>query len=90
MEVGDREAEPSGRLEAARGSVHSDCRRRKRVVGWKYECSPVLPVMIGCIRRSGEDVMPSMVVSALKDYVGKYWGSGVNTLGCSTRRGGQR
>ena len=60
MEVRNAKAEAGRWLEAAGGSVHADRWRSERVVGWEYECSPVLPALVGCFGRAGEDVVPSV------------------------------
>jgi hypothetical protein len=38
--------------------MHADGWRSERVFRWKYEGTPVLAVMIGCVRGAGEDVVP--------------------------------
>ena len=58
MEVGDGEAETGGGLEAAGGSVHSDCGGSEGVVGWEYERAPVLAIVIGSCWWAGYDIMP--------------------------------
>ena len=60
MEVGNAKAEAGRWLEAAGGSVHADRWWSERVFRGDVECSPVLPALVGCFRRAGEDVVPSV------------------------------
>lgn len=59
MEIGDGEAEASGGLEAAGGSVHANGRRGERVVGWEDQCAPILAVVVGSLLRSCDHIVPS-------------------------------
>lgn len=38
--------------------MHFNGWRRKWIIGWKKKGAPVLSAMVGCIGRSGEDVVP--------------------------------
>lgn len=58
MEVGDGEAQTAGGLESARGGVHSNRWRRKRVIWREDQRAPVLSTMVRGILRSCNDVMP--------------------------------
>jgi hypothetical protein len=43
--------------------VHFDRGRCERIVGWEYERTPVLAVIIWRLLRAGDDVVPSVLVS---------------------------
>jgi len=58
VEIGDGEAEAGRRLETARRGVHSDRGRSEGIVGRENQGSPVLAIVIRCVWRSGEDVVP--------------------------------
>ena len=59
MKVGDAKAETGRWLEAARRRMHADCGWSEWILRREYERSPVLSALIGCFRRTGEDVVPS-------------------------------
>jgi hypothetical protein len=59
MKVTDAEAQSRRRLEPATWSVHTDCWGRKRVLGRKYQCAPVLTILVRCSGRTSENIMPS-------------------------------
>ena len=58
MEVRYAEAQPRRRLEAAAWRVHADRRRRERILGREGQRAPVLAVLVRCLGRAGEDVVP--------------------------------
>jgi hypothetical protein len=87
VEIGDREAEAGGGLEAARGGMHSDCGGCEGVVGRENQGAPILTIVIGCVWGAGEDIMPSVRRLAGKREGEE--GSGRRTRGCWTRKGGQ-
>lgn len=66
MEVADAEAEARAGLEAARGSVHADGGRGEGVVWREEERAPVLAAVVGCLLWAGDDVVPSVLLSALR------------------------
>lgn len=66
MEVADAEAEARAGLEAARGSVHADGWRGEGVVWREEERAPVLAAVVGCLLWAGDDVVPSVLLSALR------------------------
>ena len=59
VEVADAEAKPGRRLEPPARRVHADGRRRVRVVGREEQRAPILTAMVGRLRRTGDDVVPS-------------------------------
>ena len=58
VEVGDAEAQPRAGLEAARGRVHADRRRREGVVRREHQRAPVLAAFVGGLRGTCDDVVP--------------------------------
>ena len=66
MEVGDGEAQPCRRLEATGGRVHPDSGRRKGVIGREDQGSPVLAAMIRGILGTGDDVVPPIIICAVR------------------------
>lgn len=60
--------------------MHADGRRREGVVGWEGEGSPVLAVVVGCVGRAGEDVVPFEDVGfgrVRRDVFGRGFGDGL-------------
>lgn len=84
MEIRDGKAEARRGLEASGRGVHADGRRGKGVVGREDERSPVLAVVVGCLLRAGEDIVPSAVVSIRS---GRTMSG--RTLECCIRTGGR-
>lgn len=58
MKVGDGKTESGRGLEPAGWGVHANRWGRKRVVWGENEGAPVLAMMVRCIFRSRENIMP--------------------------------
>lgn len=58
MEIGYRKTKSGRRLESPRWGMHTNRRRRKRVVRREDECSPVLSSVVRSVFRAGNYIMP--------------------------------
>jgi hypothetical protein len=59
VEIADTKAKSRRRLKAAAGSVHTYCRRRKRILRGEDQRAPILAIFIWSLWRASEYVMPS-------------------------------
>jgi len=60
VEIRNGEAETGRGLESSTRGVHLNCWGRKGVIGRKHQGAPVLAIVVGCVGRAGEDVVPSV------------------------------
>ena len=72
MEIRYAQAQARRRLEAAARRVHADGRRREGVFRREGQRAPVLAVLVRCLWRAGEDVVPfeDVRVGRVRGYVG--------------------